>query len=200
MITAIACVAVTACAGNHPGTPSPAAVPPADPTLISAINADSALLRMDEPGYALVYAVRRGGGWRRISPEYTRPVKLPAGTAVAVAFRRPDGGVPAESARLAGTRSEPWPSEQVCAAAPPQLCNKDNRSDWVVNTPDRVTEGAGLEATVSYVVIVTATLPNLDRAGIPFQELRPSDVTQLLVRQVAILVPVHRWAEYVVNR
>ena len=191
--TAIGCLAVAGCAGNRPAKPSPVPVPPADATLISEINAGSLLIRMDKPGYALVYLVGQNGGLIQLSPESTRPLKLPAGTA-AVALPQPSREPP--SARLAGTRSEPWPSAAACGAAPPQLCSKDNRSDWIVITPDRApTAIRGIDAIASYVVIITNTLPDLRQAYPDYPvSLKPAEVVQSLVRKVSTLVPVRRWA------
>jgi len=191
--TAVGCLAVIACAGQRAETPAPALlrIPPADSTLIRDITADSVHLRMEEPGYVMVYKIWPRGGWRRLSPEYARPVRYPAG-AVAV-------GVPRQhvSAHLPDASSEPWPSQQMCAAEP-QLCS--NPRGWVISTPERVQEEGLNDFPGSYLVIVTASLPVLDRLppyqGISSQPHRASDVPQWLVQQVAALAPVRRWAEY----
>ena len=191
--TVIGCLAVAGCAGNRPAKPSPFPVPPADATLISEVNGGSLLIRMDEPGYALVYLVGQNGGLIQLSPEPTRPAKLPAGTAT-VALPQPSREPP--SARLAGTRSEPWPSERACAVAKPEVCNKDNRSDWIVITPDRASAAIrGIDAIASYVVIITNTLPDLRQAYPDYPvSFIPAEVVQSLVQKVSTLVPVRRWA------
>lgn len=193
LLSAFGSMGLVACGVGHPVTPAPVAIPPADAALITAIHADSLLFRMDEPGYALVYMVGQGGYWLRISPASTRSVRLPAGPA-AVALPQPSES---PSARLAGTRSEAWPSETACAAAKYQVCNKDNRSDWVVNTSDGVppNRSYGIESVASYLVIITPTLPNLDQAHPDSPvSLKPAEVVQSLVRRVSTLAPVRRWA------
>ena len=52
-----------ACRPPHSATASPVVIPAADSTLIELVSLDALRVRMDEPGYVLVFAVNETGAW-----------------------------------------------------------------------------------------------------------------------------------------
>jgi hypothetical protein len=168
-------------------------LPAADSTLIEVVSSDSLQVRIDEPGYVVVFAVSAAGALHLAHPAPKKPAAhVAAPTAVVPLWHPRTSSRPPSDGTIGG-----WPSEQMCGAEP-TLCSQAMAR--VFSSPAGATAAAAPDPTYSYVVIITAAKPDLNlffrRFRYPEPPPRGKGIARGLAEQVAAQVPILRWAEF----
>jgi hypothetical protein len=187
VLLVLAGLGLLSCRPHNASRPAPLLLPEPDSLLIQEVGSDSLRLRVQEPGFVLVFALRPSRNWYLAHP-------LPFRSA---AYLTSDSTIPilrvSGYTEISGYFYAPEPSQQMCAAVP-SVCSMQTLSPpRAIRLPED-DEG-------SYVVVITAINPP-DREQLSrrlhFEETprRTELIPRWLAEQVARLSPVLRWSTH----
>ena len=182
---------LTGCQPGYASHPAAVRIPDPDSALIEGASPDLLRLRVNEPGYVLVFAVGELGSWYLTHPAPWNPAAY-AAAPTTVPLWRPTGSTSVPS-------SIEWrrPSDQMCTAEP-QLCSTTTAQ--TLSSPTAAASEADHHLEFLYVVVITGEKPDPDQLLRRLHREEPPRranlVPRWLAEQVARQLPVHRWSAF----